>query len=170
LRESIVSWFANQELTIFRGVEHMVVLSDYDAALREAQRKRSNFSKAHVLLLRAHRNGDVRATYALATWHLFGRDPVVEKDLDKAVSLLKQAANANHPDALHDLAVCYAKGAGIKQSEKRAVQYYLRAAVHGDKQSAYEVGRCYWHGLGVTRDRNVARVWLDYAEKFDIKK
>ena len=148
----------------------MVALSDYEVALREARRKRANFGKAHVLLLRAHENGDPRATYALAAWHLYGRDPVVEKDLGKAVSLLKEAANANHPDALHDLAVCYAKGAGIRQSEKKAALYYLRAAVYGDKQSAYEVGRCYWHGLGVTRDRNAARVWLDYAEKFDIKK
>jgi TPR repeat protein len=148
----------------------MVTLSTYDAALREAQGKRANFSKAHLLLLRAHENGDARATYALATWHLYGRDPVVEKNLGKAVSLLKQASDANHADALHDLAVCYAKGAGIRKSKKKAALYYLRAAIHGDKQSAYEVGRCYWHGLGVTRDRNVARVWLDYAEKFDIKK
>ena len=31
-------------------------------------------------------------------------------------------------------------------------------------------GLMYWHGIGVTRDRKVARIWLDYAEKFDIKK
>lgn len=148
----------------------MVSSKDYELALREARRKRPNPSKAYQLLLRAHRKGDARAAYALGTWYLFGRKGVVEKNLSKAVALLRQAADAEHPDALYDLAVCYAKGVGVRRSDRKAVVLYLRAALRGEKQSAYELGRCYWHGAGVQRDRRVARVWLDYAEKFDIKK
>lgn len=148
----------------------MVTSKDYDVALREASRKQPNLKKAYQLLLRAHRKGDARATYALGTWYLFGRKAIVEKNLSKAVALLRQAADAEHPDALYDLAVCYAKGTGVRRSDSKAVVLYLRAALRGDKQSAYEVGRCYWHGVGVRRDRRLARAWLHYAEKFDIKK
>ncbi len=148
----------------------MTLSKDYVAALWEAQRKGGDLKKAYKLLNNAYKAGDERATYALGTWYLYGRDDLVEKNLTRAVALLREAAEANHPDALHDLAVCYAKGAGVRRSDSKAAELYLRAALHGDKQSAYETGRCYWHGTGVQRDRRVARVWLDYAEQFDIRK
>lgn len=148
----------------------MAITDDYEAALREAKRRGGDLKRAHVLLTRAHKRKDARATYALATWYLFGQKGVVEKDLRRAVVMLREAAAANHADALHDLAVCYAKGAGVRRSDRKAAELYLRAALEGDKQSAYEMGRCYWHGIGVQRDRRVARTWLDYAEQFDIQK
>ncbi len=67
------------------------------------------------------------------------------------------------------MAVCYEKGTGVKKNEKKAATLYLRAALLGDKQSIYEVGRCYWHGLGVKRDRAIASAWLDQASKFNIR-
>jgi len=143
---------------------------DYGAALREARRKGGELKKAYKLLIKAYKSGDKRAAYALGTWYLHGQEDLVERNLTRAVALLREAAQANHPDALHDLAVCYAKGAGVRRSDSRAVELYLRAALYGDKQSAYEVGRCYWHGTGVQRDRRVARIWLEYAEQFGIQK
>ena len=41
-----------------------------------------------------------------------------------------------------------------------------RAALHGDHQALSSVGRCYYHGIGVTKDRRVAWVWLDRAKEF----
>jgi uncharacterized protein len=143
---------------------------DYDAALREAQRKGGDLKKAYKLLTSAYKAGDERATYALGTWYLYGREDLIEKDLTRAVAMLREAAEANCSDALHDLAVCYAKGVGVKRSDYKAAELYLQAALHGDKQSAFEMGRCYWHGIGVQRNRRIARVWLDYAELFEIRK
>lgn len=143
----------------------MTANSDYRRALREAQREPANMKKAYKFLLRAHTKGDSNATYALATWYLFGRASIIEKNLSTAVTLLKKAAKAKHADALHDLAVCYAKGVGVRRSDRKAIECYLQSAVLGDEQSAFEVGRCYWHGIGVKRDRRIANIWLAHADR-----
>lgn len=141
----------------------------YDLALEEAQEKGGDLRRALHLLNRAYKQGDCRAAYALGTWHLHGKGAVVQKNLAKAVPLLREATNAEHAEAAYDLAVCYEKGVGVRKSEKKAAALYLKAALLGERQSIYEVGRCYWHGLGVKKDRPIARVWLDYAAKFVIK-
>ncbi len=48
------------------------------------------------------------------------------------------------------------------------MRLYLRAALEGETQSLYEVGRCYYYGIGVSRDRAIARVWLDRAESLGV--
>jgi uncharacterized protein len=83
------------------------------------------------LLIRADKRGDPRATYALATWWLHGKDILVKKNLRKAVGLLRKAADA-HPDATFDLAVSYEKGRGVRKSQKMAAKLYLKAALLGD--------------------------------------
>lgn len=40
----------------------------------------------------------------------------------------------------------------------RAAEYYLRAALAGDAQAIYEIGRCYFYGIGVSKDRRQAKV------------
>jgi TPR repeat protein len=142
----------------------------YEEALAEAQRRRPDWHKALRLLNRAHKHGDYRAAYALGTWYLHGKGDLVPRNLSKAISLLREAADADHADAAFDLAVCYEKGTGVRKSEKKAVLLYLKAALLGDKQSLYEVGRCYWYGFGVKRDRSIAGVWLDRAAKLKIFK
>ena len=64
----------------------------YEAALALATSKNGARHRPKVLkLLRsAARDGDSRARYALATWHLFGVG--VRKNARSAVRLLKQAA------------------------------------------------------------------------------
>lgn len=136
---------------------------NYDLALVEARRPRANLTRALDLLRRGYDAGDARAAYALGTWYLHGRPGLVEKDVPQAVRLLKEAAAANVSDALFDLAVCYERGVGVNQSDKRAALLYLRSALLGDKQAARAIGKLYWHGQGVKRDRAVARVWLESA-------
>lgn len=138
---------------------------NYDRALVEARRPRANLTKALGLLQRAYDVGDARAAYALGTWFLHGRPGLLEKDMPRAVRLLTEAAAANVSDALFDLAVCYERGAGVRQSYKKAAVLYLRSALLGDKQAARAVGKLYWHGQGVKRDRAVARVWLESEEE-----
>lgn len=141
----------------------------YDQALAEAQRKTADLPKAVRLLNRACEHGDLRAAYALATWYLHGKHPVVPRNLSKALPLLREAADGDHAEAAYDLAVCYEKGTGVKKSERKSAKFYVKAALLGDKQAIYEVGRCYWHGVGVKRDRAIAGVWLDRAAKFNIR-
>ncbi|HDH01092.1 MAG TPA: sel1 repeat family protein, partial [Nitrospirae bacterium] len=49
-----------------------------------------------------------------------------------------------------------------------ALEYYMRAALNGEKQSVYEVGRMYYHGIGVEKNRKLAKVWYEHAKKLGI--
>jgi TPR repeat protein len=133
----------------------------YEEALIAAQAPNADFDSIRPMLLEAHEYGDARATYALATWYLYGRS--VRKNLRKAIALLREAARSGLPDALFDLAVCYEQGEGVPENQRRAARLYVEAALRGDAQSLYEVGRCYYYGLGVPVDRALARIWLDRA-------
>ena len=137
--------------------------TDYDLALLAVNRKRPNLARAAELLEGANAKGDRRATYALATWHLYGHAGYA-KNLRKAVELLKLAASADIADAHFDLAVCYETGEGVKKNDSKAYLHYLAAALNGDLNAIGEVGRCLFHGTGTTRDRKAAEVWFRRAD------
>jgi len=81
---------------------------------------------------------------------------------------LREAANDDISDALYDLAVCHEMGVGIKQNLRMAAESYLNAALLGDGQSTYEVGRCCFYGIGFEENRRVARIWLYHARRMGI--
>jgi len=115
----------------------------YDDALKKARRKAAPLAEVAALLEAAHGAGDARATYALATWYLHGK--FFEQNARRAVTLLKEAARNDIVDAIYDLAVAYEEGRGVQTNPRKAVELYLRAALQGEKQSTYEVGRCYYY-------------------------
>lgn len=142
--------------------------SMYEQALKAACGKRPDLAQASALLEEAHEQGDRRATYALATWSLFG-NAVRPRDLRKAVQLLKLAAKADLAAAHFDLAVSYETGQGVKKNEQSAYRHFLAAALNGDDDALVEVGRCLFHGIGVVRDRKVAEVWFRRADSLGVE-
>ena len=139
----------------------------YEEALKIARQGKVVTRKVHDLICAAHEEGDARATYAFATWLLFGTRHC-KKDLRTAAVLLKQAAEADIADAAYDLAVSYEGGNGVRKSLKAAFRYYVQAALLGDAQSHYEIGRMYFWGIGTARDRDMAELWLAKAEMLGV--
>jgi TPR repeat protein len=140
----------------------------FDRALKIAQAQKTPSRKAYDLLRKADAAGDVRATYALATWYLFG-SPFTKVNLRHANAMLRRAAAGGSADAAYDLAVSYEKGAGIRKSEVRAFELYVQAALLGDAQSHYEVGRMYFWGIGTPRNRTLAEAWFKKAKSLGIE-
>jgi uncharacterized protein len=140
----------------------------YERALQVARRRQPDLARAFHLLTVAHRYGDGRATYALATWYLHGKH--VDRNLKKATVLLRAAASKDIPDALFDLAVSYEKGIGVNRSERRAAELYLRCSLAGGSGGYFEVGRCYYYGIGFKRDRRLANLWFEFARRAKRKK
>jgi TPR repeat protein len=139
----------------------------YEKALSKVRENEAPLREVASLLTAAHEAGDVRATYALATWYLHGQ--LFRKNVRKSIGLLRKAAKTNLPDALFDLAVCYEKGVGVPKNPRKAIQLYLKAALYGELQSVYEVARCYYYGIGVHQDRQVARIWQDRAAEINLE-
>lgn len=139
----------------------------YDQALVLARQKSFDTEQVRAKLERASKQGDARAMYAIATWYLHGAHKT-KVDLKTAIRLLRRAANANVSDALFDLAVATETGiGGIEINLRKAFVLYLRAALAGDSEAMSEVGRCYYHGIGVDRDREIARPWLERGKSRD---
>jgi TPR repeat protein len=133
-----------------------------------AQAHKTPSRKVYDLLLKADAAGDVRSTYALATWHLFG-SPFTKVNLRRATAMLKRAAEGGSADAAYDLAVSYEKGAGVRKSDARAFELYVQAALMGDVQSHYEVGRMYFWGIGTPRNRTLAEAWFKRAKSLGME-
>lgn len=140
----------------------------YDEALLEVSRENADIDKVVLMLRKSIAEGEPRAAYALGTWYLHGYGDKIGKDIDKALELLQQAASENVPGALFDLAVCYEKGEGLTKNLRTAMEYYLRAALNGDDQSVYEVGRGYHYGIGFEKDRKLSEIWFDRAEALGV--
>jgi TPR repeat protein len=138
----------------------------YRLALQEMRTPKPDKAKAFELLTEALNKNDPYAAYAIATWYLFGVH--VRKNYAKGVGLLEIAAEKNIPSALFDLAVSCETGKGIKVNKKRAYELYVRAALWGDKQATYEVGRCLCYGIGTPRNLRFADIWLYRAETLGI--
>ncbi len=72
------------------------------------------------------------------------------------------------PDALFDLAVCLETGEGVDKNLKDCFNYYLQAAIRGDQQSVFEVGRCYFEGIGVSKDIEMSNIWFERAKELGV--
>jgi TPR repeat protein len=135
----------------------------FDQADSEVRKEHVNVKLAVDLMTAAADAGHNMASYALATWYLFGKEPYIRVDHIKAVTLLKKAAAAGIPEALYDLGVCYSEGEGVEKDDESAFECYLRAALRGHKVSVDSVGTCYEYGIGVVEDPRVARIWHERA-------
>ncbi len=140
----------------------------FKRALALTASKKPNYAKAFPLLVGAERLGHAEATYALATWYLFGRH--VAPSSAKALALLKRAVRRGSADAAFDLAIAFEQGKIIERNERKAFQHYLTAAIrhrqpltypamYSFREAAYEVSRCYFHGIGIAADRKAGMIW-----------
>ncbi|MDR6840310.1 tetratricopeptide repeat protein [Pseudoxanthomonas sacheonensis] len=114
------------------------------------------------LLEDAHKSGDRWATYALGTWYFHGR--FFDKDEKKGFLLMLHAAEGFIPDACFDVAVSYETGKGIRKNLRKAGIYYFRGMMLGEKQSIAEVGRLFYWGIGLPKNRDIAKELLNFRE------
>ncbi|XP_017387754.1 death ligand signal enhancer isoform X3 [Cebus imitator] len=94
--------------------------------------------------------GHSLAQYRYARCLLRDPAPSWDPERQRAVSMLKQAADSGLREAQAFLGVLFTKEPYL--DEQRAVKYLWLAANNGDSQSRYHLGICYERGLGVQRN------------------
>ncbi|KAF7478180.1 death ligand signal enhancer [Marmota monax] len=109
-----------------------------------------NLNKAILYYQLAASQGHSLAQYRYARCLL--QDPASSQDPERqrAVSMLKQAADSGLREAQAFLGVLFTKEPHL--DEQKAVKYLWLAASNGDSQSRYHLGICYEKGLGVQRN------------------
>jgi len=82
---------------------------------------------------------------------------------DKAVPLLRKAADKGHKKAQYRLGRCYDKGYGVPKDKKEAFRYYMKAAEQSYAKAEYRVAKAYVKGKAVAADEKKARQYIKRA-------
>ncbi|XP_052597997.1 LOW QUALITY PROTEIN: death ligand signal enhancer [Peromyscus californicus insignis] len=109
-----------------------------------------DLSKAILFYRLAATQGHSLAQYRYARCLLQSSGSLSDPEGQRAVSMLKQAADSGLTEAQAFLGVLFTKEPHL--DEQRAVKYLWLAASNGDSQSRFHLGICYERGLGVRRN------------------
>ena len=84
------------------------------------------------------------------------------KDNERALELLKSAAEENYVPAYLQLAKMYYDGGkGLQQDYEKAFEWYLKAAEAGDVKAYGQVGLAYREGKGTIKNLDKAKEWFE---------
>lgn len=115
------------------------------------------YSEAFRLFNENAEDGNAEDIYHLALCYHYGKG--VDKDENKAISLLKLAIDMGSEEACFELAILYLIGEGVTQSYKNHFDLMLKSAELGSVEALYQVGFCYEEGRGVSKDLKKAFDW-----------
>ena len=107
-------------------------------------------------------SGDADAQFRLGYRFAFCKDKR-RRNLERAFSMWKAAAEQGHLRARFYLGTCYDFGSGTRRNLTRAMFWYHQAAVANDDVAQYNLALGYRDGLGVPRSQRMAVKWLRVA-------
>jgi hypothetical protein len=121
----------------------------------------SDYFTARQLWMPLALRGQARAQYSVG--QLYEKGQGVDRDLSKALAWYRKAAEQNHAESQHWVAMAYAYGlGGVIKDDATAVKWLHRAAANGHRKSQSLLARIYQTGeLGVTPDPRKARQWSE---------
>ena len=135
----------------------------YDWAKACADKNGENYNPefALKLFIEAANGGITVAKYKLGKMFLNGDG--VEKDTQKAVEWLKQAALEENGFAEYALGRLYLQGEEVEKDTVAAEDYLLKAVKHGNKYAEYVLGKEYLRGKNFPKDVEKAIDYLKHS-------
>ncbi|XP_063303986.1 death ligand signal enhancer [Pelobates fuscus] len=122
-----------------------------------------NMAKAAEYYLLAANSGHNRAKYRFARYLLRDGVKVRPEDVQTALRMLKEAAQAGLKEAQAYLGVFYSREP--YRDLQKAITHLVMAAENGDVQSRYYLGVCYEKGFGVPASKQEALLHYEKASK-----
>ncbi|AHG74500.1 hypothetical protein X781_23570 [Mannheimia sp. USDA-ARS-USMARC-1261] len=93
-----------------------------------------------------------------------------QQNYSAAFPLFKQLAELGDAKAQFNLALMYANGQGVAQSDKQAAYWFEKAAEQGYAAAQFNLGLMYGNGKGVAQSDTQAAYWYEKAaEQEDAK-
>ncbi len=83
----------------------------------------------------------------------------------KSFVLIRKSAEAKEVEGEAVLAYFYANGIGTRTNEKKAAEWYYKAANQGLSEAQYQLGKIYEKGIGFQQDDKEAIKWYEQAAK-----
>lgn len=78
------------------------------------------------------------------------------QEFEKAVPILKQAAELGNAESQYNLGYCYQAGIGVEQNSDKAIEWYSKSAEQGWNDGLYAMMMAYGSGNGVQQNFNKA--------------
>ena len=98
----------------------------------------------------AAEQGYLPARHQMAVWKLSGA--YFKRDIDGAVSLLRECVKEEYPDSLTRLGMLYRSGLGVGKDLNKSRQLLEAAVEREDSIGLMHLAEAYWEGLGVEKD------------------
>lgn len=118
-------------------------------------------SQMHPARLVEEGAGSADFSYRLALRYLNGEG--VDRDEQRALTLLTRAADADHPGAQLMLADIFASGRGVAREPAWATMWYGRAAALGHAEAQYRLALAHANGIGTGISYIDAYKWATIA-------
>ncbi len=84
----------------------------------------------------------------------------LQGDYDRAFATMQSLAEAaDHGYAQYYLGMMYLKGQGVAGDNKKAGEWFRKAAENAIPQAQYRLGELYFEGRGVPKDYEFAYIW-----------
>ena len=124
-----------------------------------------NHSQAVIWLLKLAQQDDIRALCILGDYYEHGKG--VTQDHKTAIEWYKRAADRGDHDAQNIIGECYLKGDVLAKDPQKAVEMFEKASRGGNNPwcilAFYNLGVCYYEGLGVEQDfQHAASLFHDF--------
>ena len=157
------------------GAVFGVTEKQYELAEKHLTGKRGNridYVLAAKWFRKAADQKHAAAQFQLGRLYLAGlgvdKDPAeADKCFRRAFGGLRRAAQKGRAREQNLLGDCYLNGWGIEQDEKKAADWYGKAANAKYAPAQYNLGDCYLNGRGVGKDEKKAVEWFRKAERKD---
>ena len=114
---------------------------------------KQDYKEALYWFQKAADQGNIDAIYGAAMCHYY------TEDYESAVTLLQQGADKAHPQSQFVLGMCHVLGQGVKQNNKKGLQWCLKAADQGLDEAQNFLGKAYYEGEIVKKDYKKAISW-----------
>lgn len=91
--------------------------------------------------------------------------PRVQQQVSRKFFYAQRAAIQGNAEAQFDLGLMYAKGDGVRRSEREAFKWFHKAARNNHTEAKFYMGLSFAQGRGVKRQPQLARYWFKLAVK-----
>jgi len=91
--------------------------------------------------------------------------PRVQQQVSQKFVYAQSAAVQGNVRAQFDLGLMYAKGDGVRRSEREAFKWFHKAARNNHTEAKFYMGLSFAQGRGVKKQAQLARYWFKLAAK-----
>lgn len=120
-----------------------------------------DYKKSHEYFLKAAEQGHAESQFRVAMNYYYGKGADI--DVGEAFRWWEKAAELGHSESLCEVGICLLNGEAGFIDNQKAFNFFMRAALKNFARGQRLVGECYIDGVGVGKNVDEGKRWLQRA-------